>query len=50
MKITHILKDGSKLDSIEGIIIKPEDCPEVYRVIKKLNKKRETENEAENEK
>ena len=46
VQIRHVLKDGRVLDDISGIVIKKEDCPEVYRVIEKIRRekgKNETE-------
>ena len=29
-KIRHFLSDGTELDSIEGHLVRIEDCPEIY--------------------
>jgi hypothetical protein len=50
MTIKHILKDGTVLEDISGIVIKREDNPEIYRVIEQIRKKGSGENETKNEK
>ena len=40
MAVRHVLKDGRVLDDISGIVIKEEDCPEVYRVIEKIRREK----------
>ena len=37
MTITHIMKDGRVLDSIEGYVVTMKDCPQVYNLIDRLN-------------
>lgn len=39
VKIHHILKDGTKVDSIEGHIIKAKEFQVLYEVINKINEK-----------
>lgn len=39
VKIHHILKDGTKVDSIEGHMIKAEEFKVLYEVINKINEK-----------
>ena len=39
VKIHHILKDGTKVDSIEGHMIKAEEFKVLYEVINKMNEK-----------
>lgn len=50
MTIRHVLKDGTVLDDISGIVITREDNPEIYRVVEKIRKKGSGENETKNEK
>lgn len=50
MTIRHVLKDGTVLDDISGIIITREDNPEIYRVVEKIRKKERGEDEKKNEK
>lgn len=50
MTIKHVLKDGTVLDDISGIVITREDNPEIYRVVEKIRKKGSWENETKNEK
>jgi hypothetical protein len=45
MTIKHVLKDGTVLDDISGIVITREDNPEIYRVVEKIRKKGSGENE-----
>ena len=40
VQIRHVLKDGRVLDDISGIVIKKEDCPEVYRVVEKIRREK----------
>lgn len=35
--IKHFLKNGQQVDSIEGIVLKQEDFPELYRLIDQMN-------------
>ena len=37
--IRHILKDGTQVDSVEGIVIKQKDFPELYKIIEKMNER-----------
>lgn len=39
MSVIHILKDGTRVDSIAGLVVKPEDAEQVYRVIDAINKR-----------
>lgn len=48
MTIKHVLKDGTVLEDISGIVITPEDNPEIYRVVEKIRKKGSGENETKN--
>lgn len=50
MTIKHVLKDGTVLEDISGIVITPEDNPEIYRVIEQIRKKERGEDEKKNEK
>ncbi|MCD7757862.1 MAG: hypothetical protein LUH45_06780 [Clostridiales bacterium] len=40
VRVTHILKDGTVLDSIAGHVVRYEDCPELYRLIGQMARKR----------
>ena len=37
--IKHFLKDGTQVDSIEGIVVKQKDFPELYKLIEKMNER-----------
>ena len=37
--IKHFLKDGTQVDSVEGIVIKQKDFPELYKIIEKMNER-----------
>lgn len=37
--IYHVLKDGSRVDSIRGIVIKADQFPQVYRVIEQIEER-----------
>lgn len=39
VKIHHVLKDGTKVDSIEGHMIKAKDFPVLYEIVIKINQK-----------
>lgn len=39
VRIRHFLKDGSEVDSIEGRVVKYEDCPGVYHALDSINKR-----------
>lgn len=39
IEVRHILKDGTKTDSIEGRKISPEECPEFYAIIGRICRK-----------
>ena len=41
--IYHYLKDGSRIDSIDGYIVKYEQKKELYKRLYKLNKRRKKE-------
>lgn len=41
--ITHVLKDGRKLNSVQGIVIKCDQFPEIYRIIKQIEERGETD-------
>lgn len=36
MIVRHILKDGTETDSVEGLRISPEDCPEFYAILGRI--------------
>ena len=40
IKIIHILKDGTVVDSIEGHVVRFEDAEEMYRMIANMGTKR----------
>ncbi len=37
--IRHFLKDGTQVDSVEGRVVRHEDCPSVYHALDKLNER-----------
>ena len=37
--IHHVLKDGTKVDSVEGHVIKADDFSVLYEVIDRINRK-----------
>lgn len=37
--IRHVLKDGSRVESIKGIVIKADHFPQVYRVIERIEER-----------
>ena len=39
MAVFHILKDGSRVQSIEGLVVRYEDAESVYRVLDSINKR-----------
>ena len=39
MAVIHILKDGTHVESVAGLVVKPEDAEQVYRVIDVINKR-----------
>lgn len=41
--ITHVLKDGRQLNSVQGIVIKCDLFPQVYRVIEKIEERGTTD-------
>jgi hypothetical protein len=48
MTIKHVLKDGTVLEDISGVVITREQNPEIYRVIEQIRKKGSGENETKN--
>lgn len=36
--IKHVLKDGTEVENISGMVVKAEDFPVVYEVISKIQK------------
>ena len=40
IKIIHVLKDGTVVDSIEGHVVRFEDAEEMYRMIANMGTKR----------
>lgn len=45
--ITHVLKDGTKLNDISGRVIKQDDFKFVYEIIKRIEQRGEKETEGE---
>lgn len=43
-KVTNVLKDGTILDSVEGIVIRQADFPELYKLLEKIRKEEMNEN------
>lgn len=39
VKVTHILKDGTRLDDITGHVVRYEDCPEVYHLLAEIGRR-----------
>lgn len=39
--IYHVLKDGSRVESVRGIVIKADQFPQVYRVIEQIEERGE---------
>lgn len=39
MAVIHILKDGTRVDSVEGLVIKYEDAEQVYHLLDSINKR-----------
>lgn len=39
MTVRHILKDGTETDSVEGLMISPDDCPEFYDILGRVCRK-----------
>ena len=37
--IRHFTKSGKQLKTVEGIVIKPEDFPEIYRIFDEIRKR-----------
>ncbi len=46
MTITHILKDGTRTETIQGHIVKIADVPEAYAAIKEGEKHGNQENQS----
>lgn len=43
MAVYHVLKDGSKVDSVKDYVIKMDQFPQVYRVIERIEERGETD-------
>ena len=41
--IYHVLKDGSRVESVKGIVIKADQFPLLYRVIEKIEERGESD-------
>ena len=41
--IYHVLKDGSRVESVNGIVIKADQFPRVYRVIERIEERGNTD-------
>lgn len=41
--IYHILKDGSKVESVKGIVIKADQFPLIYRVVEQIEERGNTD-------
>lgn len=37
--IIHILKDGTQVNSVEGIVISQDEHPQVYKVIREIEER-----------
>ena len=44
--IQHVLKDGTKVDSVEGHVIKADEFSVLYEVIDRINRKDQKKDEA----
>lgn len=44
--VRHFRKDGTQIDSVEGIVIKQEDFKGVYEILEKIEKRMGEENES----
>ena len=40
VKVHHIMADGTERDSIEGLVVPYEQCPEVYHILAQMSLKR----------
>lgn len=43
--VRHFTKSGKQLKTVEGIVIKPEDFPDLYRIIDEIRKREFLERE-----
>lgn len=41
--IYHVLKDGSRVESVKGVVIKADQFPLVYRVIERIEERGNTD-------
>lgn len=41
--IYHVLKDGSRVDSVKGIVIKADQFPLIYRVVEQIEERGNTD-------
>ena len=41
--IYHVLKNGSRVDSVKGMVIKADQFPQVYRVIERIEERGNTD-------
>lgn len=39
MGVVHILKDGTRVDDITGHVVRMEDAENLYRMIRRINRK-----------
>ena len=37
VKVRHIMADGTERDSIEGLVVSYEACPEVYHILYQMS-------------
>lgn len=44
--IKHVLKDGTKVDSIEGHVIKADEFPLLYEVVNRINNRKDQKKNA----
>jgi hypothetical protein len=42
--VTHVLKDGTKLDDITGYIVRKEAVPGFYELLRRIQKEEEEQN------
>lgn len=41
--IYHVLKDGSRVESVKGVVIKADQFPVIYRVIERIEERGNTD-------
>jgi len=41
--VKHVLKDGTEVNDISGLVINPKEFPRVYEILKKINGENEVD-------